>query len=301
VDCRQAAMCSPGFQSGTASTGETTRTQQATLEVFKHVSYVPIPPEKPHWVGSCYEGTMAYFQHVCQDGTYGGSAYDDPNSYYSQSGVWTVLCGEDTDDDFDSIIDNGDNCPNVYNPDQLDTDGDGIGDVCDTSTSTTIIQPTTTTTVPPLDQCTNQYASGEPYIVYTGSNLNCPFADWGLVNYFQHIVPFPADIQNIEYYATVNLNGATGCIDLRVVIENNYGAAQYFNSVTDGQNIKINVPKSYFDNTNFDGCSSNWFVHTADIGWQFQPCGGGWLGGSNIISAPKPGCNLNWVFRLCCT
>ncbi len=122
-------------------------------------------------------------------------------------------------------------------------------------------------------------------------------SDWGLVNYFQHIVPFPADIQNIEYYATVNLNGATGCIDLRVVIENNYGAAQYFNNVTDGQQITINVPRSYFENTNFDGCSSNWFVHTADLGWQFQQCGGGWLG-ANIISAPLPGCNLN--LNTCC-
>ena len=166
-----------------------------------------------------------------------------------------------------------------------------------TTTTTTATTPTTTTTtVPPAAQCADQYASGEPYILYAGSNQNCPFSDWGLVNYFQHIIPFPNG--NIEYYATVNLNGATGCIDLRVVIENNYGAAQYFNNVTDGQQITINVPKSYFDNTNFAGCSSNWFVHTADIGWQFQPCGGGWSGGSNIISAPKPGCNLN--LNTCC-
>ena len=164
-------------------------------------------------------------------------------------------------------------------------------------TTTPLPTTTTTTTVPPADQCADQYPSGKPHILYTGSNLNCPFSDWGLVNYFQHIVPFPADIQNIEYYATINLNGATGCIDLRVVIENNYGAAQYFNGVTDGQNITINVPRTYFENTNFDGCSSNWFVHTADIGWQFQPCGGGWLG-DNIISSPLPGCNLN--LNTCC-
>jgi hypothetical protein len=37
----------------------------------------------------------------------------------------------DDDDDNDGIGDLLDNCPLVSNPDQLDTDGDGIGDVCD--------------------------------------------------------------------------------------------------------------------------------------------------------------------------
>ena len=37
----------------------------------------------------------------------------------------------DPDDDNDGILDGADNCPLVANQDQLDTDGDGIGDVCD--------------------------------------------------------------------------------------------------------------------------------------------------------------------------
>jgi hypothetical protein len=41
------------------------------------------------------------------------------------------LC--DTDDDADALLDDVDNCPNVYNPDQQDTDGDGIGDACEAS------------------------------------------------------------------------------------------------------------------------------------------------------------------------
>lgn len=35
-----------------------------------------------------------------------------------------------TDDDFDGIANFEDNCPAVFNPDQTDTDGDGIGDAC---------------------------------------------------------------------------------------------------------------------------------------------------------------------------
>jgi choice-of-anchor B domain-containing protein len=37
----------------------------------------------------------------------------------------------DTDDDNDTILDVIDNCPLIANTDQKDTDGDGIGDVCD--------------------------------------------------------------------------------------------------------------------------------------------------------------------------
>ncbi len=36
-----------------------------------------------------------------------------------------------SDTDHDGIHDGIDNCPNVYNPDQADMDGDGIGDACD--------------------------------------------------------------------------------------------------------------------------------------------------------------------------
>jgi uncharacterized repeat protein (TIGR01451 family) len=39
--------------------------------------------------------------------------------------------GEGDDIDFDGVSDPDDNCPYVFNPDQADADGDGMGDVCE--------------------------------------------------------------------------------------------------------------------------------------------------------------------------
>ncbi len=43
----------------------------------------------------------------------------------------TIYSNSCSDDDFDGVLDGNDNCPGVNNPDQADSDGDGIGDVCD--------------------------------------------------------------------------------------------------------------------------------------------------------------------------
>lgn len=51
------------------------------------------------------------------------------------------LCGEDSDEDGDGIRGILDNCPLTYNPNQADSDGDGIGDVCETVTGVPALSP----------------------------------------------------------------------------------------------------------------------------------------------------------------
>ncbi len=50
------------------------------------------------------------------------------------------------DNDCDGVINANDNCPDKYNPSQMDTDNDGLGDACENTPSTTTTTPAATTT-----------------------------------------------------------------------------------------------------------------------------------------------------------
>lgn len=60
-----------------------------------------------------------------------------PDGLSSVSPVWggpysyTIVACQGSDNDNDGFPSGCDNCPDTYNPDQLDTDNDGIGDVCE--------------------------------------------------------------------------------------------------------------------------------------------------------------------------
>ena len=77
------------------------------------------------------------------------SSERNPSHTYSVSGRYSVtlrvtdshgatgvrtqveLIGVSADIDQDGLLDEADNCPSVWNPDQADVDGDGLGDACD--------------------------------------------------------------------------------------------------------------------------------------------------------------------------
>ena len=88
--------------------------------------------------GRALTGTVWYYS---EDGSHPWN-YEDSmqiggillNTRWSSTGIWLYreVGGEaEEDSDVDGIIDTEDNCPNTVNPQQEDTDNDGLGNACD--------------------------------------------------------------------------------------------------------------------------------------------------------------------------
>ncbi|MBI3242532.1 MAG: FecR domain-containing protein [Chloroflexi bacterium] len=68
----------------------------------------------------------------------------------------------DGDYDDDGLADAGDNCPDVYNPDQSDSDGNKVGDVCDAGEAADIIGDTDGDGLPDtFDLCPDQFGAAD--------------------------------------------------------------------------------------------------------------------------------------------
>jgi len=82
----------------------------------------------------------AFFTGCTQSGTNSSAVPGvlGPTAIVQYNGI---PCDGTIDSDGDTICDKADNCPSVNNPDQKDSDGDGIGDACDSDTP------------PPPDRC----------------------------------------------------------------------------------------------------------------------------------------------------
>lgn len=122
--------------------------------------------------------------------TAGSPVYFCPaNSAYSYvAGQGCVYDPGMLDDDGDEIPNGSDNCPNTYNPDQADSDNDGIGDACDLcnagdqynySQSGDSISPNLPTEYCSLSLCTYAYetsscSGGTCTISYVSTGGQCP-------------------------------------------------------------------------------------------------------------------------------
>jgi hypothetical protein len=89
-------------------------------------------------LGPKEKGQRHFTANVRADATCGAAVINFATVYFPSvpettptNGVAVTVITPECDVDGDLVLGNADTCPAVYNPDQSDTDGDGLGDACD--------------------------------------------------------------------------------------------------------------------------------------------------------------------------
>ena len=176
------------------------------------------------------------------------------------------------DSDKDGIPDSMDNCPKTYNPDQKDTDGNGIGDACDNNT--TVINP------PPPTPTTSSWVI---YLDFDGQTVNTPYWNGGVPFYATPSGFSATEIQNIltevkndySIFPTIIVTtdstvyfSASSTKRQRIIITENsawYGAAggvAYINCITWG----LDVPAFVFSKLLSYNQKYNWEATSHEAG-----------------------------------
>ena len=110
------------------SLGNSAQDSTINVEPFDNLKYAP---GQEYW----YQNPTRAEQYPGLRGTFNffvGIQGDDDVHQQVVNFVMLVLDGDvDADDDSDNILNYIDNCPDIYNPDQTDSDSDDIGDACD--------------------------------------------------------------------------------------------------------------------------------------------------------------------------
>jgi hypothetical protein len=123
--------------------------------------------------------------------------------------IWTDMYGENpgpsygSNKDKDGWIDEKDNCPDVYNPDQLDTDNNGIGDVCEKTVEASVTNETITTN-PIFVPTGSAYFTGFPekVEVFVGDTITVNGNFESTLNYNLYDITFSIETEglNEEWY-----------------------------------------------------------------------------------------------------
>ena len=115
-----------------------------------------------------------------------GAKWDNDNG--TQSGSAYVFDDLEGDPDGDGIPNYADNCPDISNPDQIDSDGDGVGDVCDPCTGSDNIDSDDDGICDSLDNC-YLYNPDQADCNENGIGDVCDVADQTSFDCNQNIIP----------------------------------------------------------------------------------------------------------------